>query len=243
MAAAAAISVSAQVKTVAHRGYWTADGSAQNSLRALVKADSIGCYASEFDVWLSTDNVPVVNHDEVFKGVRMQDAAAAVCTAVVLPNGENLPTLAAYLDLAATLPDLRLVLELKAHEKREREQKAARMCVDMVAERGLQPRTDYITFSRDAMMDFIASAPQAKVYYLTGDMTPAQLKEAGAAGLDYHISVFKSHPEWIREAHDLDLEVNVWTVNEADDMQWCIDNGVDYITTNNPELLLSLTEK
>ena len=55
-------------EVIAHRGFWTTDGSAQNSLAALVKADSIHCYGSEFDVWLTTDNQLVVNHDATFKG-------------------------------------------------------------------------------------------------------------------------------------------------------------------------------
>lgn len=63
-------------EVIAHRGFWTTDGSAQNSLAALVKADSIHCYGSEFDVWLTTDNQLVVNHDATFKGVTMQDATA-----------------------------------------------------------------------------------------------------------------------------------------------------------------------
>lgn len=36
----------------------------------------------------------------------------------------------------------------------------------------------------------------------------------GLAGLDYSIKVLKQHPEWIKEAHQLGLEVNVWTVDK-----------------------------
>lgn len=241
LAACALAATAATPKVVAHRGHWTATGSAQNSLHALAAADSIGCYASEFDVWLTTDSVPVVNHDTTFRGVRIQDATAAECTAIVLDNGEHMPTLAAYLDAAAACPGMRLVLELKAHDDRARERTAAEMCVAMVAERGLQPRTDYITFSRDAMTDFIALAPEgSRVYYLNGDLTPAQLKELGAAGLDYSLRTMQRHPEWFGQARELGLEVNVWTVNDPADMQWCIDQGADYITTNDPVALQDL---
>ncbi len=48
---------------IAHRGYWKTDGSAQNSITALMKADSIRVYGSEVDFWISSDGVPVVNHD------------------------------------------------------------------------------------------------------------------------------------------------------------------------------------
>lgn len=41
---------SAQTRVIAHRGFWKTQGSAQNSITSLLKADSIGCYGSEFDV-------------------------------------------------------------------------------------------------------------------------------------------------------------------------------------------------
>ena len=36
-------------QVIAHRGFWKTDGSAQNSIAALVKADSINSYGSEFE--------------------------------------------------------------------------------------------------------------------------------------------------------------------------------------------------
>ena len=36
------------------------------------------------------------------------------------------------------------------------------------------------------------------------------------------------------------LKTNAWTVNKADDLRWCIDQGIDFITTNEPELLQQL---
>ena len=39
--------VMAQTQVIAHRGYWKTDGSAQNSIAALLKADSIGCYGKK----------------------------------------------------------------------------------------------------------------------------------------------------------------------------------------------------
>ena len=60
-----AVPVSAKRKTkiIAHRGYWKTEGSAQNSIRSLERANEIKVYGSEFDVPLTADNVPVVFHD------------------------------------------------------------------------------------------------------------------------------------------------------------------------------------
>lgn len=149
-------------EVIAHRGFWTTDGSAQNSLAALVKADSIHCYGSEFDVWLTTDNQLVVNHDATFKGVTMQDATAKVCTAVQLDNGEQLPTLQQYLDKAKSLKT-RLILELKAHKTPEQETRAVEGIVKMIKDKGLEDRTEYITFSQHATKEFIRLAPKGSM--------------------------------------------------------------------------------
>lgn len=221
-------------QVIAHRGFWKTNGSAQNSIAALVKADSIGCYGSEFDVWLTADNQLVVNHDSTFKGVNMQNSTAQQCTAVILDNGEQLPTLRQYLEKAGQLKT-RLILELKSHKTPERETRAVESIVKMVEEMGLENRMEYIAFSRHATKEFIRLAPKGTpVYYLEGDLSPKELKEWGCAGPDYRFSVFKKHPEWIKESHDLGMKVNAWTVNEAKDMKWLIGHGVDFITTNEP---------
>ncbi len=51
----------AQPKVIAHRGYWTAPNSAQNSFCfVLQKADSVGAFGSEMDVWLTADDKLIV---------------------------------------------------------------------------------------------------------------------------------------------------------------------------------------
>lgn len=230
-------------QVIAHRGFWKTDGSAQNSIAALVKADSIGCYGSEFDVWLTNDNQLVVNHDATFKGVNMQKSTAKECTAVKLDNGEQLPTLQQYLEKAKHLKT-HLILELKAHKTPEQETRAVKDIVKMIKKMGLEDRTEYITFSRHATKEFIRLAPKGTpVFYLEGDLSPQELKEWRCAGPDYHYSVFQKHPEWIKECHDLGMKVNAWTVNDAKDMKWLIGQGVDFITTNEPVLLQEILQQ
>ena len=79
-----------------------------------------------------------------------------------------------------------------------------------------------------------------KIFYLDGDLTPKKLRKLGLAGLDYSVKVLKKHPNWVKEAHEQGLEVNVWTVNTDEDMKYFIDLGVDYITTDHPDRLLKL---
>lgn len=230
----AAATVMAQPKVVAHRGYWDTPGSAQNSIRALVKADSIGCYGSEFDVWLTADKQLVVNHDDHINGHVIETSDAATITSQKLPNGENVPTLEQYLDAALKLKTM-LVLEIKPHKDAAHETLAVKMAVAMVDKKGLSDRTVYITFSKNACLQLV-KATHRPVFYLTGT-DPDQLKKMGVAGADFHIDEFrKNHPDWLKRLRDLGMEINVWTVNDRDGLQWCIDHHVDYITTNAPVL-------
>ncbi len=233
----AACCMQAQTKVIAHRGFWKTPGSSQNSISSLLKADSIGCYGSEFDVWIAKDNKLVVNHDPVYKMRPMEYSKGDALTGLKLSNGENLPSLEQYLETGKNCKT-QLILELKAHSNKKRETKAVQGIVAMIKKMGLENRMEYITFSLHAMKEFIRLAPAGTpVYYLNGELSPKELKELGAAGLDYHMGVIKKHPEWIKEAHDLGLKVNVWTVDEVEDMKWLIEQKVDFITTNEPVIL------
>ncbi len=44
-------------------------------------------------------------------------------------------------------------------------------------------------------------------------------------------------PEFVEEAHANGLAVHVWTINDAEEMQWLIDIGVDGIMSDRPTLL------
>lgn len=224
----------AQPKVVAHRGYWDIEGSAQNSITALIKADSIQCDACEFDVWLTADKKLVVNHDDNINGHVIETTSSDIILNQKLKNGEYLPSLNQFLEVARPLK-IDLVLEIKPHKSKDNEKEAVRMILDMVKEKDLEKRTSYITFSRN-VFDELVKQTQCPILYLNG-VAPDVLKSIGGTGADYHINVFKKNPEWIKQLHDLGLEVNIWTVSDPEEIQWCIDNGADYITTNNPELV------
>lgn len=232
--------IAAAQAVVAHRGYWKAASGAQNSLQAYALADSVGAYASEFDVWLTAADSLVVNHDRHFGGVDFLTGSTDSILAITLKNGEPLPTLDAYLAQVAAHPGIRPVLELKHLGDMVREDLAAAMVVEALAKHGLLDSTDVISFSLNACLAFRKLAPSLPVYYLDGDLPPRKLAELGFAGLDYNGSVLKAHPEWVDDAHKRGLKVNVWTIDRPDDMRLFKSMGVDFITTNEPALLLQI---
>lgn len=239
--AATLLSAAAVVpQVVAHRGYHRAPGSAENSIRSLVKADSIGAEKCEFDVWISADDVLYVNHNADVDGVIIETATSETLDNCHLRNGERVPRLDAFLDTAKTLK-IDLVLEVKPHKNPEREDVAVPAILKMIEEKGLKDRTSYITFSRRSLDMLIRDSGRPVLYLIGTD--PVTFKNIGATGADYHLNIYRKNPGWVEQLHAQNMPVNIWTVDSEDAIQWCIDHGADLITTNEPELAQKLIAK
>jgi glycerophosphoryl diester phosphodiesterase len=231
-------------KVIAHRGAWKNTGETENSLGALRQAIALGCAGSEFDVHMSADRVPFVNHDHTLQGVHLEKAPAAELVRIKLPNGEPLPTLEAYLREGTQQNDTRLILEIKASSiSKARSLELTEVVVGLVRKHRAQGWVDYISFDYDVLQKVKELEPHAKVAYLNGDKAPEALAQDRHYGLDYHFSVMKKNPHWFAEARQKNLTVNVWTVNDEPTMDWLLENQADFITTNEPELLLQKVKK
>ncbi len=229
----------AQTKVVAHRGAWKNTGTPENSIAALQAAIKMGCDGSEFDVHMSADSVLFVNHDAHIQGLAIETTTSDVLSAVKLSNGEPLPTLEAYLKAGMKQKKTRLVLEIKPSAvSKERGIALANKVVKMVNKLKAASKVDYISFDYDICKEITRIAPKATIQYLNGDKSPAELEADGIHGLDYHYSVLKKNPEWIKDANTRKLITNVWTVNDEGTMDSLIAEGVGLITTNEPELLM-----
>ena len=232
-----------KTQIVAHRGYWDTPNNAQNSITALKTAQQIPVYGSEFDVNMTADGVMVVSHGPKLESIPdVQKATYKEVKKVRLKNGEKVPTLKQYLKQGKK-GNIKLIFELKVHPAGEIENEAVRKSVEMVKKLNLEEQVEFISFSLEACKQLAKLMPECMVQYLNGKIPPKELKEMGIMGLDYHYSNFEQHPEWVKEAHDLGMIVNVWTVNKEDMMKKMIDLNVDYITTDKPEEALELVKQ
>lgn len=228
------VGIQAQTQVIAHRGFWKTEGSAQNSITALEKANEAQVYGSEFDVQVTLDGKLIVNHDAKFQGFVIAETPFKELKKIRLKNGEKLPTLKKYLK-AGKKQDIQLILEIKSHKSKEVEDKMAADIVKMVKKMGLEKQVEYIAFSLNICEQLAKLSPESEIAYLNGDIAPAELKKKGINGIDYHLNVIlNKHPEWVKEAHQQGMKVNVWTVNKETDMKKLIDMKVDYITTDQP---------
>ncbi|WP_316819528.1 glycerophosphodiester phosphodiesterase [Pedobacter gandavensis] len=227
-------------QVIAHRGAWKKKGLPENSIASLNEAIKLGCYGSEFDVHMTSDSVLVVNHDPDFLGLPIATSTYAQLLEKKLSNGEHIPTLEAYLKAGKKQKKTKLILELKpAKVSGERDLQMTRKAVAMVQQLGATAWVDYISFSYAIGEEVLALQPGAKVAYLNGDASLERLKASGFYGADYHFSVYKTG-DWFTKSKALGLTLNAWTVNNAEEMNWLLDQDIEFITTNEPERLFEL---
>jgi glycerophosphoryl diester phosphodiesterase/beta-glucanase (GH16 family) len=230
---------------IAHRGAWKKNQLPENSIASLEHAIELKCSGTEFDVWMTADDVLVLNHDPDFGGKHIEKSSYAELSQKKLENGESLPKLEDF--LKAGLKDnhfTKLVLEIKPSKiSTERGRKVANESYKLISALDIKSRITFISFDIEILKELLRLDSKLHTQYLNGDWSPEELKKAGITGMDYHFKVFYKHKEWIQNAKDLGLILNVWTVNAPEDMDFFIEQRFDQITTNEPELLYEKVKK
>ena len=226
-----------KIAVAAHRGFWNCEeaGYAQNSIKALALAQENGFWGSEFDVQLTSDDVPIVNHDNSYGGVKIWDNPFSAFKDMTLKNGERIPTLDEYLTQGEKSKSTILVFELKEQKDEAREDKLVELSLKALKEHNLYnpSRVIFISFSIHMCREIAKLAPEFTNQYLGSDISPDELAKDGINGVDYHYSNFYSKP-WYEQARNHSMSINAWTVDGKEDIQKMIDLGVDCITTNVP---------
>lgn len=230
------IGMNAQTKVIAHRGYWqTTPITAENSLQSLKNAQKLKIYGSEFDVRMTKDGFLIVNHDEHHADMVIEQTDLKELEKVKLTNGEDFPLLKDYLKAGKTDSELKLIVEIKPASSKELEKEIVHKTIKMINKMKLSDQIEFISFSLIICKEIKKIEPKFKVQYLKGDLSPAEIANAGLDGIDYHFSVFEKNPTWIADAKALRLITNSWTVNDVAVFQKLKLQNIDFVTTNIPD--------
>lgn len=229
----------AQSKTqiIAHRGAWKEFNLPENSIASLEKAIELECYGSEFDVRITKDGILVVNHDPVYFGDTIELKTYAELNKKKLSNGEDLPTLAAYLGKGSSQKHKTLLIcEIKQSITNPLlDEEITNKVVALVKKMGIEKRVVYISFRFEILQWIKALNAKAKVLYLEGDKNISAIKEAGFTGINYHFKNYENDPTIASKAKQAGLKLGSWTVNKVEDLKMLQAQGVTLITTNQPQ--------
>jgi glycerophosphoryl diester phosphodiesterase len=238
-----------------------------SSMLYLEGASELGVDMLELDVHMSQDGHIVVMHDDTVDRTTNGSGKISELTlkeikslevggnwtqddGVTYPyrgQGLRVPTLAEVFYL---FPDVPMNIEIK-----QAEPSMVRPLCDMIRRFNMSEKVLVPSFSDEAVAEFRAICPDVATAgsssevrnfvllnfaFLSNLLSPAyqafQVPEK-SAGIPVVI------PRFVKSAHDRNLQVHVWTVNDPADMQRFIDMDVDGIMTDRPDLLLELLNR
>lgn len=227
----------------AHRGY--SGAYPENTMLAFEKAVEAGADGIELDVQETRDGEVVICHDErvdrttdgigrvkdlTFQAIRKLDASAHFQT----KGKKNLiPTLEEYFEM---IRDTNLItnIEMKTgnYEYLAMEQKVC----DMIYRYQLQEKVIVSSFNHYTILRMKERAPKLKYGFLTEDWIIdvwQYLKQHGIPCL--HPNFHNLTPEIVGKLHEMEIEVNCYTVNEPEDVISLAKKKVHAIIGNEPK--------
>jgi len=238
----------------------------ENTLEAFAAGLAAGAERLELDVHATADGEVVVLHDDTVDRttdgtglVRAMTLAALhrldAGARFVAPDGTRpfrdrgirVPTLAALLE---EFPDVPLNIEVKQHEPA-----IERLVLDTLGRHGARARTllaaedgeimlrlravagDVLTsFSAPEVADFVYRVRDGN---LAGYAAPGVALQVPPAFRDIPIVT----PAFVAAAHDLGVEVHVWTINDEPEMERLLDLDVDALMSDFPERVVAVLRR
>ena len=231
---------SARPLVFAHRG--GSKLAPENTIAAFDRGMALGVDGLELDVHLSRDGLVVVHHDRVLNRTTrgtgpVRDRTAAELAAL------NVPTLR---DVLERYPQARIIIELKepGHDLARAvvgdvhlARAVARVCLGsfsvsaLRAVRGIDPDVATSAGSWEVRLALYRSWVN-----LSPGRPPYQAFQVPeTSGTTRVVS-----PRFVRLAHKAGVVVQVWTVDEPDDIRRLLDWGVDGIISDRPDVAVGV---
>ena len=226
---------------IAHRGY--SGKYPENTMLAFERAIEAGADGIEFDLQMSKDGALVIIHDETLE--RTTDGTGNVCDytlaelrALDAGQGERLPTLGEYLDMAK---DTGIITNIELKNGIFEYEGMEALAIAEVRKRNMEDRIIFSSFNHYSIQRCLKLAPEIARAFLCGSWMIDMGEYLNRHEVQYlHPSMGSVCPSLVDELHEHGAKVNVWTVNKLDDMRHMINLGADGIITNEVELLNTL---
>jgi glycerophosphoryl diester phosphodiesterase len=247
---------------IAHRGgagLWP-----ENTLYAFGRAAVLGVDVIELDVRSTADGALVVFHDAKVErttdgrgpvgGMKLDEVKRLDAAYRWSPDGGKsfplrgggvfVPTLE---EVFAALPEMRFVIEPKRGTRSVGES----LC-RVVRERGMTEKVLVASFTQTVLDEFRRECPGVATSAGPGEVSKFIALSKTGLGASYSPSMQALQvPEYaggvrmitkgfVEAAHERNLEVHAWTVNDASAMSGLIELGVDGIMTDYPDRLMAL---
>jgi glycerophosphoryl diester phosphodiesterase len=235
-----------------------------NTMVAYRHAVELGVDVLEMDMHSTADGVLVLSHDDTVD--RLTDGSGLIkektWNELQLINagytwsddgGASFPyraqgiTIPSLEEVFAAFPGVPMNIEIK-----QQEPSIVEPFCDLIRRHGREHAVLVASFHPDTMETFRRTCPEVatsgtereiRPFYVLNQVGLATVYRSPAEAFqvpEYSGGLHVVTAPFVRAAHDRNVQVHVWTVNETDDMERLLALGVDGIITDRPDRLLAL---
>ncbi len=236
----------------------------EHTIYAFERSVELGVDVLELDLRSTKDSVLVIFHDRTVD--RTTDGAGPVQDFTLAElreldagyrwthdNGRSFPfrglgiTVPTLSEVFAAFPDVRVNIEIKRSQM-----PAVESLCRMIRDYGRTERVLVASFSGSTIGEFRHVCPEVATSASFGEVLtlyglnriylgslyppPAQALQVPEHGIGLHVV----RKRFVDTAHERNMQVHVWLVNEVEDMQRMLALGVDGLITDYPDRLLTL---
>ena len=188
-----------------------------------------GADGFECDVRITKDNQLVLWHDADMQ--RVAGSAARIADSTFLEIKHNYPEAITLEDLLILARDNKKELAIETKHPVPTGSAVEKRVVDLLAQEKPFADTYIMSFSWLALEKVRMFSPQQSSVALLHDRFNFAMRRFTSAGsIGPGISTLRNNPHLLKDPRNL----FVWTVDDAEDMRFCANNGVDVLITNNP---------
>jgi len=250
---------------IAHQGgdgLWPGD-----TMFAFEHAAALGVDVLEMDLHITQDGVLVINHDETVDRTtngsgNIEDTTLAELKTLDAGHqwsddgGETFPyrgmgiTLTTLEEVFQAFPKYQMTIEIKTTER-----SMAKPFCDMIRAYDMQDKILVASFLDERMTDFRLTCPEVATSSARQETTVFVLLSKVYLGRLYSpafnalqvpeessgITVMTA--QFVRAAHERNLRVEPWTIDDPEQMKQYINWGVDGIITDRPDLMLEVLRR
>lgn len=221
----------------------------ENTLEAFALSMEMGAEGFELDVHMSKDGELVVIHDETVD--RTTDGTGFVRN-LTLQQLKELDA-SAFMEgfKNCRIPTLREVFTLvqDTHHIVNVEIKTdecdypgiEEKCLALAKEMGVEERVIYSSFNHHTLIKMRQLKPDVKLGMLFGDIMVKPWEYANQLNVEYlHPMKMNIYvPDFAKDATEAGYGINMWTINDEETINYCLEQGVGIIT-NYPDVAVAL---
>ena len=194
-----------------------------------------GADGFECDVRITKDNQLVLWHDADMQ--RVAGSGARIADSTFLEIKHNYPEAITLEDLLILARDNKKELAIETKHPVPTGSAVEKRVVDLLAQEKPFADTYIMSFSWLALEKVRMFSPQQSTVALLHDRFNFAMRRFTSAGsIGPGISTLRNNPHLLKDPRNL----FVWTVDDAEDMRFCANNGVDVLITNTPSYARSV---